>query len=457
MKKRHHVASGLVVGTALLFAAPDLGELKALLDNRTGEGHKAVGIIVGLVDATGERFIASGATTPAGTGGPDADAVFEIGSISKVFTSLVLADMVVKDEVKLDDPVARLLPAEVRVPERDGRAITLHDLSNQVSGLPRMPGNLKPADMGDPYADYGPARLYEFLGACKLARAVGEKYEYSNLGVGLLGHALALKAGTSYEDMVRRRVLEPLGMADSAIVLPDRLAARLAPGFDAVLKPVKNWRFDALAGAGALRSTARDMLKFLTAAMGLRDTPLRRAFDLMLEKRRATGTPDLEIGLGWHVWKRYGTEIVWHNGGTGGYRSFAGFDPAKKAGVVVLCNTAFGVDDLGLHALEAQWPAGRFRPPVERRAVAVDEAVLRSYEGDYELAPGVALTVAVEAGKLKIKAAGQAAFEYLPLSPTEFIHRVADVRVAFVKDAAGAVTGLTLYQDGFDREARKIK
>ncbi len=457
MKKWRHVAGGLVVGTALLLAAPDPGELQGLLANRTGEARKAAGIVVGLVDEAGERYVTSGSMTPGGAAAPGADTVFEIGSITKVFTSLVLADMVVRGEVGLDDPVARLLPAEVRVPERDGRAITLRDLSNQVSGLPRMPGNLKPADMGDPYADYGPARLYEFLAVCKLPRAVGEKFEYSNLGVGLLGHALALKAGTSYEDMVRRRVLEPLGMADSAIVLPERLAARLAPGFDAVLKPVKNWRFDALAGAGALRSTARDMLKFLTAAMGRRETPLRRAFDLMLADRRPTGTPDLEIGLGWHVWKRFGTEIVWHNGGTGGYRSFAGFDPAKKAGVVVLCNTAFGVDDLGLHALEPQWPAGRFKPPVERRAVAVDETVLRAYEGDYELAPGFALTVAVEAGKLKIRATGQAAFEYLPLSPTEFIHRVADIRVTFVKDAAGTVTGLTLYQDGFDRDAKKIR
>jgi serine-type D-Ala-D-Ala carboxypeptidase/endopeptidase len=448
---------GMIVGTAALLAAPDPGQLKALLDNRTGEGHKAVGVVMGLVDATGERFLASGAMTPGGGAAPDADSVFEIGSISKVFTSLVLADMVGRGEVKLEDPVAKFLPAAVTVPERDGRAITLLDLSNQVSGLPRLPNNLKPADGGDPYADYGPARLYEFLAGYKLPRAVGEKYEYSNLGVGLLGHALALKAGTSYEEMVRRRVLEPLGLSDTAIVLPDRLAARLAPGFDATLKPVKNWRFDALAGAGALRSTARDMLKFLTAAMGLRDTPLRGAFALMLEKRRPTGAPDLEIGLGWHIWKKFGTEIVWHNGGTGGYRSFAGFDPARKTGVVVLCDTSFGVDDLGLHALEAQWPAGRFKPPVERKIVTVDEAVLQSYIGEYELGPGFTLTVAVDAGKLEIKATGQAAFEYLPLSPTEFIHRVADVRVTFVKGAAGAVTGLTLYQDGFDREAKKIK
>ena len=111
-----------------------------------------------MVDATGERFIATGATAPGGTVAPDADTVFEIGSITKVFTSLVLADMVVRGEVRLDDPVAKFLPKTVRVPGRDGREITLLDLSNQVSGLPRLPDNLKPADPGDPYADYGPAQ-----------------------------------------------------------------------------------------------------------------------------------------------------------------------------------------------------------------------------------------------------------------------------------------------------------
>ncbi len=284
---RSGVIGSLVIAT-VLSAAQDLGELKGLLLNRTDENRKAVGIVVGLVDATGERFLAAGATAPGGKAVPDADTVFEIGSITKVFTSLVLADMVERGEVKLDDPVAKFLPASVKLPERDGRQITLLDLSNQVSGLPRMPDNFKPADMGDPYADYGPAQMYEFLAKVQLARDIGEKYEYSNLGVGLLGHALALKAGMSYEELVRQRVLEPLGMTDTAITLPERLKARLATGTGPNLSPVKNWDFDAIAGAGALRSTARDMLKFLTAAAGLRETPLRGAFDLMLQD----GAPD---------------------------------------------------------------------------------------------------------------------------------------------------------------------
>jgi len=395
---------GLALIAATLVAAQNLGELRSLLLNRTGEARKALGIIAGLVDATGPCFTATGATAPGGTVVPDANTVFEIGSITKVFTALVLADMVERGEVKLDDPVAKFLPSTVRVPGRDGREITLLDLTNQVSGLPRLPGNLKPADPGDPYADYGPARLYEALSAITLPRGIGEKYEYSNLGVGLLGHALALKAGVDYEELVRSRVLYPLGMGNTAITLPDSMLARFATGTGPSLLPVKPWTLDALAGAGALRSTANDMLKFLTAAMGLRETPLRKAFDLMLRMRRPTGTPDLEIAMGWHIWKKYGTEIVWHNGGTGGFRSFAGFDPAKKTGVVVLCNTSFGIDDLGLHALEPKWPAALLKPPVERKVV-----------------------------------------------------EVADIQITFVKNASGAVTHLVLHQGGADREAKRIK
>jgi CubicO group peptidase (beta-lactamase class C family) len=442
--------------STVLSGAQDLGELKALLLNRTDENHKAVGIVVGLVDASGERYLATGAAVPGAKAGPDADTVFEIGSITKVFTSLVLADMVARGEVKLDDPVAEFLPPTVKVPERDGKKITLRDLSHQVSGLPRMPGNLKPADGTDPYVDYGPDRLYEFLAKVELARGVGEKYEYSNLGVGLLGHALALKAGMGYEELVGKRVLEPLGMADTAIVLPERLKARLAAGSGPNLSPVKNWNFDVLAPAGALRSTARDMLKFLTAAMGLRDTPLRAAFDLMRKEERPTGTPDLTIGMGWHVWRRYGTEIVWHNGGTGGYRSFAGFDPAKKTGVVVLCNTSFSVDDLGLFAIEPKWPVARFKPPVARTAVEIGAKDLAAFAGEYELEPGVTVAVAVSEGKLRVKSPGQAEVLYQAWSPTEFF-RPGGRELTFFKDAGGAVVRLELYYEGHTFGAKKVK
>ena len=397
---------GLAVAAAMLFGSQDPGELKSLLLNRTAETPKAVGIVVGLVDATGERFLAAGKTAPGGNVAPDADTVYEIGSITKVFTSLVLADMVMRGEVKLDDPVARFLPPTVNMPERDSRKITLLDLSNQVSGLPRMPDNFKPADMGDPYVDYGPALMYEFLAKYQLPRAIGEKYEYSNLGVGLLGHALALKAGMSYEELVRRRVLEPLGMSDTAITLPERLKARLAPGTGPNLSPVKNWNFDALVAAGGIRSTARDMLKFLTAAAGLRETPLRRAFDLMIETERPTGFPDLTIGLAWHIWRKYGNGDHLAQRGHGRLPFLRRLRSRREGG---RCRPL-------QHLLQHR----RHRPPRPRAAVARGpvQAAGRphgrrarrkgpsAYVGEYELPDGIKVVVTQSGGTLRVKPAG---------------------------------------------------
>jgi len=134
------------------------------------------------------------------------DTIFEIGSISKVFTSLLLADMVNRKEVALDDPAAKYLPEHVRMPERSGKAITLLDLSTHRSGLPRVPGNLNPKDPTNPYADYSVDDLYQFLSGYTLPRDPGSEVEYSNLGGGLLGHILAHRAGTDYESLIRSRI-----------------------------------------------------------------------------------------------------------------------------------------------------------------------------------------------------------------------------------------------------------
>src|ERR1039457_4272631 len=183
--------------------AADIAEIRSIMANRVESG-RAVGMVTGVIDEKGRQVVASGKVSLDGTQQPDGDTVFEIGSVTKVFTSLILADMIEKDEVKPDDPVSKFLPATVKVPSRNGREITLLDLSMQVSGLPRLPDNLKPADPANPYADYDASKLYDFLSRYTLTRDPGEKYEYSNLAVGLLGHALALKAGMSYEELLRR-------------------------------------------------------------------------------------------------------------------------------------------------------------------------------------------------------------------------------------------------------------
>jgi D-alanyl-D-alanine-carboxypeptidase/D-alanyl-D-alanine-endopeptidase len=171
----------------------------------------------------------------------------------------------------------------------------------------------------------------------------------------------------SYEQLVRTRVWVPLKMSSTTITLSDAQKERLAIGHNAVLQPVKNWDLDVLAGAGAIRSTVNDMLKFLSAAMGRTESPLAPAFRRMLDTRRDAAGPALRIAMGWHIFNQFGTEIVWHNGGTAGYRTFAGYTPATKKAVVVLTNTSFDSDDIGRHLLESQWPLVKIETPAEKK------------------------------------------------------------------------------------------
>lgn len=443
------IGSIIFAAAALVFCA-DLAEIRSIMVNRVDEGKKAVGIVVGTIDENGRQVIGHGRTVAGGTKEPDGDTLFEIGSITKVFTSLVLADMIERGEVKPDDPVKKFLPSTVTVPSRNGKEITLLDLSMQISGLPRMPNNFRPKDLANPYVDYDPPKLYEFLSGYTLTRDIGEKYEYSNVGVGLLGHALSLKAGMSYEDMIRRRILDPLGMKSTTVKLSPELEKRMATGHDAQLHPVKNWDLDALAGAGAIRSTANDMLKFLAANLELTDSPLKAAMRRMRSVHRETGATDLEIMMAWHVLHKNGADLVWHNGGTAGFRTFAGFVPEKKTGVVVLCNTNLDCDDIGRHTLDGQYPVTKFSPPVVRKEVTLNPKILDSYVGEYQLRPDVTIKVTHTGGQMFIQLTGQPAFEMFAEKEGEFFLKVVDAQLSFAKD------GLVLHQNGIDQHAKKI-
>jgi D-alanyl-D-alanine-carboxypeptidase/D-alanyl-D-alanine-endopeptidase len=348
------LAFSIVIGTSVVFAARGLwgseatladADVESLLKERVALTGQGTGIIVGIVDASGSKIISHG--KPGQTTDPrlDGNTVFEIGSATKVFTALLLADMVEHGEISLDDPVSKYLPASVKVPGRKDRQITLLDLATHTSGLPRLPDNLTPTNANNPYADYTVEQMYAFLSGYVLTRDIGAEYEYSNLGAGLLGHILARKAGTNYETLVTQRICRPLGMSNTRITLSPGMKARLAVGHAAAGEPAANWDLPTLAGAGALRSTANDLLKFLAANLGLAKADLFPAMQLAQKPRHAAMSTNVDIGLGWHISKKYGTEIVWHNGGTGGYHSFLGFDPRKKRGVVVLVNSARTIDD----------------------------------------------------------------------------------------------------------------
>jgi serine-type D-Ala-D-Ala carboxypeptidase/endopeptidase len=440
-----HSISVLALLISLQQPLPPDTAVRALVEARVqtfpDTGRHGEGIVVGLLDRSGGRRIIAV--------GVDEAAVFEIGSITKTFTAAILADMVDHGEVRLDDPVAQYLPPSVRVPSRNGKQITLLDLATQSSGLPRVPSNFAPKDSLNPYADYTVQQMYAFLSSYELTRDVGAEYEYSNLGVGLLGHALARKAGMNYEALVRQRILGPLGMRETTITLTPALRARLAPGHAIDGRVVPNWDLPTFAGAGALRSTVRDMLTYLAANLDTLAGPLSRAMRVAHSPRRNAGNARMRIGLAWHILSRPIGGIVWHNGGTGGYRSFTGFDQARRIGVVVLSNVNSSVDDIGFHLLDETFPLSP--PPPQRTEVAVDSLVLARYVGEYELAPAFHITVTRAGAHLFLQATAQPRFPIFAESDSTFFLKVVDAQLTFQPD------GLVLHQNGQNTPGRKVQ
>jgi D-alanyl-D-alanine-carboxypeptidase/D-alanyl-D-alanine-endopeptidase len=436
---------------ALAQVADDAAIRKILVD-RIDSRKASVGIVVGVIEPSGRRIVSYGNFAKGDQRTVGGDTVFEIGSVTKVFTALLLADMVARGEVALTDPVSKYLPAEVKVPK-----ITLEQLATHTSGLPRLPSNLAPKDGNNPYADYTVAQLYEFLATVPPAPEAGAPYDYSNLGAGLLGHALARRAGTDYETLVRTRILEPLGMKSTSITLSAAMKERLASGHDAEMKPAANWDLPTLAGAGALRSTANDMLTFLGAMLGLTKSPLAGPIAAMLAPRRPIGMEGHAIALGWHIYKAGDRELVWHNGGTGGYRTFTGFDPKSRSGVVVLSNasTGEGVDDIGRHLLAPSLPL--LPVPVERKEVSIDPKLLDRYVGRYQLAPNFILNVTRDETRLYVQATGQPNFELFPSAEHEFFLKVVDAQLTFAVPAEGRATSVTLHQNGASQLAKRLE
>jgi CubicO group peptidase (beta-lactamase class C family) len=435
--------AALTVSSAQAGSAPERVE-KALQERIAAGRYQAA--VMGVVD--GEKCEISTFGKLDDGRPPDADTVFEIGSVTKTFTATLLAEAVLEGRVQLDEPVARLLP-DFNIPDHNGKAITLLDLADQHSGLPRMPSNFAPADPANPYADYGPAKLKVFLAGYQLPRDPGSSYEYSNLGFGLLGFALAASAHQTYAALVEQGVLQPLGMTESGVSMTQAMRAHLAPGHKETGKSSKNWDLDALAGAGAVRSTVRDMCRYLQANMGVVQTPLNAAMKAA-QQPRTDVSMRTRIGLAWMTLTTPRGSVVWHNGMTGGYASFVGFTPDGRRGVVLLANTAAGLDDLGFATLLEGWPVAP-----AYKAIVLSNVTLDAYAGSYQLAPGLIIKILRGDNQLYAQATGQGAFPIYPSATDEFFATLANVQISFTHDAAGAVNGLVLHQNG-DRVARRL-
>ncbi len=329
-------------------------EIAELLSKRVAETSIA-GIAVGYVDNGTIQYYSAGRKSFDGNEPITEKSVFEIGSITKSFATLVLMDLVNKGIVGLDDPIEQYMSG-ISVPHKNGKKITFRHLATHTSGLPRMPNNFvydDPEGLISPFATYTKELLYRFLRTHRLAKEPGTEYEYSNLGVGLLGEILSMISNKTFEELVHERICTPLHMKATGVSLTPSMQEKLTQGY-CDLKKVDPWDFRTLQAAGSLRSSVEDMTKYLLAHMGLVDFDLFKAMK-ECHASQFSHTPDGEIGLGWMVEKtKNGDSIINHGGLTGGYCCFIGFNSAAGKGVVILTNSTCGQDDLGFRLLDLE-------------------------------------------------------------------------------------------------------
>jgi D-alanyl-D-alanine-carboxypeptidase/D-alanyl-D-alanine-endopeptidase len=423
-------------------AFPDDAALQRMLADRMRAN--GVGEVVGLIDASGTRVISYGHAGDNGSRPLDGDTIFQIGSVTKGLTTLLLADMVHRGEVSLDQPVQELLPPGV-VLHKVGRPITLRDLATHRSGLPAMPDNFDLSAKPDPYESYTVDQLYAFLSHFVPEHAPGTEARYSNLGVSLLGRVLARRAGTDYATLLKKRILDPLAMSSSAITPEPGWQNRIAQGHDRYLRPVRTWEMRVMPASGSLRSTANDMLKLVAAYIGERDTSLKPAMDLQLGERIATRR-------GWQAlgWGIRADGIVTHSGGKQGYRSAVAFDPVAKRGVVVLAN-ARTYDEpmaLALHLLAAEPIEPAPAAPPQLPIIHPETDLLDRYAGWYCLDSGEPIEVARKNFHLLVHTPGAGISEFFATAPNAFFLDTGNDELAFRVAGSQPAEGIMHYPDG---------
>jgi serine-type D-Ala-D-Ala carboxypeptidase/endopeptidase len=429
------------------------GEIRSLVTQRIkalGGEHSGVGIIVGTVSSEGRKIISVGERSSDDPHTPDGETAFEIGSATKAFTALLLADMAQKDELALDDPVAKYLPAGLKVPERHGRTISLLDLATHTAGLPFMPNESTTWSNLDANK-YSLADLRRFVANCELRSDIGQKWEYSNIGYWLLSEALAHRAGVEYETLLYKRVIAPLHLAKTAFALSPIMKMNFAPGHNAVLQPSPSIStlpiYSIMPAAGGLYSTANDLLKLLGVAMDYERSPLAPAVYLTWNTRRPMSHNGFEQGLGWTIINEQNNLLVVQDGGTFGCASSIAWDPLRRAGVVVLSNQVASVGDIARHLLRPNFPLEK-PTATKRTEVAIDATKLDLYVGNYEASGEGIFEVGRNADSLVIRSPGEwglPKFRLHPENRQDFFVAELPMHVAFQFENDGSIKKMLVY------------
>ena len=372
------------------------------------------------------------------------DTAFEIGSVSKTMNAILLARLIEQGKLDLDDPIARHLPKQAKLPEFDGQPIRLRHLLTHTSGLPALPSRLKPADPANPYAELGTDDLVASLADVELKQEPGAAWAYSNFAVMLLSHIVATAAGSDYEKLMHEQLFAPLNMSASFIGgAPE--GVQLADGHQGNGAPAKHWDIRGnLAGVGGVRASLDDMVHYLEAHLGKSGKELAETITTTQAQAIAEPRP---MAWGWMLAPLNGQQVHVHEGGTGGFSSFVAFDKARGRGVVVLSDTAMttmgGLGSLGMHLLDERVPLG-----APRREVAAPAALLDAIVGEYRLPTGMNISLRSKDGVLETQAEGQSAFVLGYDDQGEFFARDFDAAIRTTQRADGSYALLLLQGGG---------
>lgn len=412
---QRNVIGAWLFGAAILNAAPPVipEAVKESIRKRVDFGY-VPGIVVGMVNADGTTYFSYGNLSHDSGMSVDENSVYAIASVTKTFTGVLLAEMVEAGDVSLNDKVESFLPDGVNMPGGGGGNITLKHLATHTSGLPSKPPNLDATieDFSNQFAGYDEGDLYAFLNSYTLTRAPGATYEYSNAGLGLLGHALALSQGKSYEELLKERVLTPMEMADTGLTLTEEQMTRRAPGHHGVVERPK-FEMNVLNPAGGLQSSASNLCSYLTYQLGHETGAIAPALTLSHQKHFDIPGGPYDLGLGWWLWNAKG--VIQHGGDSQGSTSFVGFRSSTGTGVAVLSNNrghnSLSVSDLGFHCLNQSEALSEIRA-----LPAVSESDLQKRVGRYEHPSGSVFHIGLKNGWLFLDIEGQSAYTLFHIS-----------------------------------------
>ncbi|MEM9366843.1 MAG: serine hydrolase [Planctomycetota bacterium] len=416
------------------------------------DSGRIAGLSLGVIHGERELKLHLGHRDPVGQVANDAT-IYEIGSITKVFTATLLASLIDHGVIGLEDP-AFSDESKLKVPAKVGSRVTWKHLATHRSGFPRLAGNMRDVSGRDPYARETSDRVAIFLRSLNLKRDPGRAYAYSNLGFAVLGYRVGEVAGKSYEDLLLERVTGPLGMRDTRVNLNDEQENRFATPF-AGGKPVSSWTFADMPGAGGIRSTLPDMMRFARAALNPPDNPTGNAIELTFQKHQTGGPRGFSMGLGWHLARDLQTR--WHNGETGGFHSALFVNRSMKAGVVILANSSNGsvVDVLAEQLMQTM--AGRKMKPQEfDREIQVPLENKRRLIGRYQLVENFVFDVHLRGDEVWVGITNQPTQQVFAKSQAEWFYRSVDATLVFELGETGKTSALVLHQNGLKQRAEYI-